>query len=448
MIIQKSLLSQVLSSFSGEYREVFCEKSESVLFRLLNGKVEAPNIRENTGFSLLSRSGKEEFFSSYSGLENILEKTQEFTKLYNFSSSPIETLTWPETYSFESRDLSLDLDRFLPSFDTIKTISGEHSEFLMSYDINILSTQKQYIVGNNRGSFAKDEQYYNTIYISLVGQKDGLVEEILEKITGTDVFSDLSSEVIVDTFKKAIEKLLLVLSGSPAPSGMMDVVIGSESGGTIIHEAVGHGLEADLQNSSAYRGKLGQKVAADNVNVIDDPTRANLRGYYDVDHEGIPSKKTYLIKDGILVSYLHNRKTAELFETESTGHGRREDYSYATMVRMGTTYLDNGTDTKESLIARVKDGIYVAQMWGGQVNTTTGDFVFRVHLGYRIREGKLAEVIRGANISGNGPKMLLDIQWIANDLGFFDGGTCGKGQSMPVSDATPTILVKMKVTGQ
>lgn len=232
----------------------------------------------------------------------------------------------------------------------------------MSYDINILSTQKQYIVGNNRGSFAKDEQYYNTIYISLVGQKDGLVEEILEKITGTDVFSDLSSEVIVDTFKKAIEKLLLVLSGSPAPSGMMDVVIGSESGGTIIHEAVGHGLEADLQNSSAYRGKLGQKVAADNVNVIDDPTRANLRGYYDVDHEGIPSKKTYLIKDGILVSYLHNRKTAELFETESTGHGRREDYSYATMVRMGTTYLDNGTDTKESLIARVKDGIYVAQM--------------------------------------------------------------------------------------
>lgn len=149
----------------------------------------------------------------------------------------------------------------------------------------------------------------------------------------------------------------------------------------------------------------------------------------------------------MLESYLHHNKSADLFDTKSTGHGRRESYAYTTLVRMGSTYLDAGRDRREDLIARVQDGIYVSQMGGGQVNTATGDFVFKVVYGYRIREGKLAEVIRGANISGNGPKMLMDIQGIADDLQYFDGGTCGKEQSMPVSDATPTILVKLKVTG-
>lgn len=248
-------------------------------------------------------------------------------------------------------------------------------------------------------------------------------------------------------FKNAIEKLDKVLSGIPSPSGVMDIVIGNEAGGTIIHEAVGHGLEADLQNSSVYKGQIGKKVAHESVNVIDDPTRPDLRGFYRVDHEGNPAQKTHLIRDGVLVSYMHHNKTAELFDTASTGHGRRESYAHTTLVRMGSTYLEAGDDTKEELITRVKDGIYVAQMGGGQVNTVTGDFVFKVVYGYRIRDGELREVIRGANISGNGPKMLMDIEGIANDLHFFDGGTCGKGQSMPVSDATPTILVKLKVTG-
>lgn len=227
----------------------------------------------------------------------------------------------------------------------------------------------------------------------------------------------------------------------------MDIVIGNEAGGTIIHEAVGHGLEADLQNSSVYKGKIGQKVADESVTVIDDPTRAGLRGFYAVDHEGNPAQKTTLIRDGILVSYMHHNKSAELFGASPTGHGRRESYAYTTLVRMGSTYLEAGKDTKEDLIARVSDGIYVAQMGGGQVNTVTGDFVFKVVYGYRIRSGKLAEVIRGANISGNGPAMLMDIEGIADDLHHFDGGTCSKGQSMPVSLANPTILVKLKVTG-
>lgn len=225
-----------------------------------------------------------------------------------------------------------------------------------------------------------------------------------------DILQNLDCQTTEHTFRNAIEKLEKVLNGTPSPSGTMDIVIGSEAGGTIIHEAVGHGLEADLQNSSVYKGKIGKKVAHSSVSIIDDPTREGLRGSYTVDHEGNPTKKTYLILDGILVSYMHHNKTAELFNTVSTGHGRRENYAYTTLVRMGSTYLEAGKDKREELIARVKDGIYVSQMGGGQVNTVTGDFVFKVIYGYRIRDGKLAEIIRGANISGNGPKMLMDIE--------------------------------------
>ncbi|MDD3120289.1 MAG: TldD/PmbA family protein, partial [Candidatus Gracilibacteria bacterium] len=245
----------------------------------------------------------------------------------------------------------------------------------------------------------------------------------------------------------ACEKLNKVLNGIPSPSGNMDVIIGNEAGGTIIHEAIGHGLEADMLNSSVYRDKLGQQVASNFVNIIDEPVRDNLRGSYAFDHEGRESKKTYLIKNGILVSYLHSNKTAALFETESTGHARREAYYCPTLVRMGNTYLDKGTSKKEEIISKIRNGIYVSQMGGGQVNTVTGDFVFKVSYGYLIKDGKLTDIIRGANISGNGPQMLQNIKAICDDLEHFDGGTCGKGQSMPVSDATPTIWVKLKVTG-
>jgi len=227
----------------------------------------------------------------------------------------------------------------------------------------------------------------------------------------------------------------------------MDVVIANEAGGTIIHEAIGHPLEADGVHRTVYAGKIGQKVAHESVNIFDDPTREGLRGTYHFDHEGNKAQKTHLIKDGVLISYLHNNKSAQKYGVQSTGHGRRQDYDCTTLVRMGTTYLGAGTLSKEQLIASVKNGIYVASMGGGEVNPITGEFMFSIAYGRRITDGKLGEVIRGANISGNGPKILQEIKGIANDLEYFDGGTCGKGQQMPVSEATPTILVTLKVSG-
>jgi TldD protein len=154
-----------------------------------------------------------------------------------------------------------------------------------------------------------------------------------------------------------------------------------------------------------------------------------------------------LIEKGVLKSYMHTSKTARKFWVESTGHARRENYKYTTLVRMGTTYLAPGTDTREDLISRVKSWIFVSEMWGGQVDTTTGDFVFKVQSGYKIENGKLTSRIRWATLSGNWPEMLKNIYGVCNDLDFFDWWTCWKGQSMPVSDGTATVLTKLKVSG-
>jgi len=226
----------------------------------------------------------------------------------------------------------------------------------------------------------------------------------------------------------------------------MDVIIWNEAGGTIIHEAVWHWLEADLQNSSVYKNKLWQKVASELVNIVDNPTTVRERWFYSFDHEGYKSKNTILIENWVLKSYLHNTKTAKKFWVLSTGHGRKETYKHKSLVRMWNTYLLPWKDKKEDLISRVLHGIYVSRMWWGQVNTTTWDFVFKVQNWFLIENWKLTHNIKWATISWNWPEMLNEIYGICDDLDFFEGWTCWKWQSMPVSDGTPTILTKLKVS--
>jgi len=447
MEFKKQQLENILSSFSWEYREIFLEYTHWVNVRFLNGKFEASLDAHNEGVSLLSRGKNSEFVGTFSGIENLDSKAAVFISQNGLSGTLPVSLIWDDAFIMEKKDILPHFDWAISALQELPEMIKK-SDFVLSYDVRVLLTHKQHIVANSKGKCHYGSVYYNSLFFILSGQRNGITEETMIRVTGTDILHDFTKENLLDFFQKWISQLDKILDAEPAPSGTMDVVIGAESGGTIIHEAVGHGLEADLQSSSVYRDKIWQLVAHPSVNVIDDPTLWDLRGFYSVDHEWNIPQKTYLIKDGILVSYLHNNKTADLFGVEPTWHGRRQDYSNSLIVRMGSTYLDNGVETKESLISRVKDGIYVAQMWGGQVNEVTGDFVFKVGYGYRIRNGELAEPIRAANIFWNGPEMLKNIQWIANDLGYFDGGTCGKWwQSMPVSDATPSILVKLKVTG-
>lgn len=247
----------------------------------------------------------------------------------------------------------------------------------------------------------------------------------------------------------AVNRALLNMRAKKARGGTMPVIISSSSGGTLVHEAVGHGLEADLacQGLSIYEGKLGKKIASPLVTVIDDPTLPQKRGSYAFDDEGVASQKTVLIEKGVLKTFLFDRLTAMKMGNKSNGHGRRESYEYRPIVRMANTMIAPGKEDPEKIIQSVQNGLLVKMMGGGQVDTVNGDFMFEVTEGYRIENGKIGEPVRGATLTGSGPEILQKIDRVGNDLGF-SIGTCGKdGQDAPVSDAMPTIRIPEMVVG-
>jgi TldD protein len=242
-----------------------------------------------------------------------------------------------------------------------------------------------------------------------------------------------------------------MLEAPLAPSGPMTVVVASEAGGTLVHEAVGHGLEADLarEGLSVYQDKLGQNVAGPTITVLDDPTLPGKRGSFLFDDEGTASKRNVLIDRGVLKSYMNNRIYANRDGVAPTGNGRRESYRHRPIVRMTNTMIAPGNDDPAAILKSVDRGLYVTRMGSGQVNTVNGDFVFEVSEGFLINKGQVGDAVRGATLTGNGPAVLQTIDRIGNDLGY-GIGTCGKdGQGVPVADAQPTLRIpEITVGGQ
>ena len=252
----------------------------------------------------------------------------------------------------------------------------------------------------------------------------------------------------VDT---AVRQALTNLEAVPAPAGEMDVVLGSGWPGVMLHEAIGHGLEGDFnrKKTSAFAGLMGQRVAAKGITVVDDGTIAQRRGSLSIDDEGTPTNRTVLIDDGILVGYMQDRQNARLMGMKPTGNGRRESFGHVPMPRMTNTYMLAGTHEPDEIIASVKNGIYAVHFGGGQVDITSGKYVFECTEAYRIENGKRGAPIKGAMLIGNGPTDLNRISMVGNDLALDDGiGTCGKnGQGVPVGVGQPTLRIDRITVG-
>ncbi|HWP26485.1 MAG TPA: metalloprotease TldD [Xanthobacteraceae bacterium] len=250
---------------------------------------------------------------------------------------------------------------------------------------------------------------------------------------------------------EAVRQALINLESIPAPAGEMDVVLGPGWPGVMLHEAVGHGLEGDFnrKKTSAFAGLMGQKVAAEGVTVVDDGTLANRRGSLSIDDEGTPTNRTVLIENGILVGYMQDRQNARLMNMRPTGNGRRESYAHVPMPRMTNTYMLAGRHDPAEIIASVKDGIYAVHFGGGQVDITSGKYVFQVTEAYRIENGKLGAPLKGAMLIGNGPTDLHRVTMVGNDLELDTGiGTCGKnGQGVPVGVGQPTLRMDRITVG-
>ena len=259
---------------------------------------------------------------------------------------------------------------------------------------------------------------------------------------GLAYFSDAQ---IAEYVNEAVDQALVNLESRPAPAGEMTVVLGPGWPGVLLHEAVGHGLEGDFnrKGSSAFSGRIGQRVAAKGVTILDDGTLADRRGSLNVDDEGCPSQANVLIEDGILKGYIQDALNARLMGVKPTGNGRRESYAHLPMPRMTNTYMLGGDKDPQEIIASIKKGLYATNFGGGQVDITSGKFVFSASQAYWVENGKIQYPVKGATLVGNGPECMKKVSLIGNDMRLDSGvGTCGKeGQSVPVGVGQPTMRI-------
>ena len=302
------------------------------------------------------------------------------------------------------------------------------------------------LIADNKGQLVADVRPLVRMNVTVIVEKKGERESASFGGGGRYDLTFFNKEQRVEEYaREAVRQALVNLEAVAAPAGSMDVVLGNGWPGILLHEAVGHGLEGDFnrKGTSAFSGKIGQQVAAKGVTVVDDGTLENRRGSLSIDDEGTPTQCTTLIEDGVLKGYMQDKLNARLMKTQVTGNGRRESYSCLPMPRMTNTYMYAGQYDPEEIISSVKKGIYAVSFGGGQVDITSGKFVFSSSEAYMIENGKIGRPVKGATLIGNGPDAMNRISMIGNDLKLDSGvGVCGKaGQSVPVGVGQPTLRI-------
>jgi TldD protein len=302
------------------------------------------------------------------------------------------------------------------------------------------------LVATSDGELAADVRPLVRFNVSVIAEANGRREQGYAGSGGRFSLEDLvAGDKPIELAREAVRQALVNLESVPAPAGSMTVVLGPGWPGILLHEAIGHGLEGDFnrKGTSAFAGRIGERVAAEAVTVVDDGTLSRRRGSLNVDDEGIPTQCTTLIENGVLKGYLQDRLNARLMGVAPTGNGRRESFAHVTLPRMTNTYMRPGAHSPDEIIASVEKGIYAVNFGGGQVDITSGKFVFSASEAYAIENGRIGAPVKGATLIGNGPDVLTRVSMVGNDLKLDDGiGTCGKdGQSVPVGVGQPTLRI-------
>ncbi|MGE5552805.1 MAG: TldD/PmbA family protein [Betaproteobacteria bacterium] len=315
--------------------------------------------------------------------------------------------------------------------------------------VNYRELDQEVTIANSLGFQAEDRRVRTVLAVNAVAAQDGVIQTGYDSVGGHAGPEMVEGEVPERLAEKAARRAVRMLSARPAPSGRMPVVMAAEAGGTMVHEACGHGLEADLvqKGLSVYASRQGEQVASDLVTVIDDATLAGRYGSARFDDEGVPCRRNVLIERGVLRQYMHSLITSRRAEVEPNGCGRRESYRHVPIPRMSNTFVAPGKDDPGRIVAETERGLYVTRMGGGQVNTANGDFVFEVAEGFLIERGEVGPAVRGATLTGNGPRALRIVDRVGSDQGFTIG-TCGKdGQGVAVTDAQPTLRIPELIVG-
>ncbi|MFZ1947168.1 MAG: metallopeptidase TldD-related protein, partial [bacterium] len=320
-----------------------------------------------------------------------------------------------------------------------------HDRRIKEVLVALADNERTTLVANTEGTYVTGRRVLTSLRVTTVAEQAGLRQRGFRSLSGTSGYELLEGQAPANLATDAAQHAVMLLGAEEAPAGKMMLVLARAGGAVFFHEAIGHGFEADFirKKASLFAGRMGERVASEGCTIVDDGTVAGKRGTIGIDDEGTPGQRTVLVEKGMLKSYLYDKLNAKLMGAASTGNGRRESYRSVPVPRMTNTMLLAGAIPPEEILASVKHGFYAKHMGGGQVDVSSGNFVFEVTEGYLIENGKIASPVRGANLIGNGGEILKKIDMVGSDFQHYDGwGTCGKaGQGVPVSDGMPTIRV-------
>jgi TldD protein len=437
--------------------ELFIEHAESETLMFDNGRLKTGSFNTGRGFGLRSVAGEAVGYAesgelSLGALKRAADAVGAVTTGYSGTYSGAPPGTNRKLYgdanpigepSFEAKvRLLTEIDKYLRDKDPrVRQVSA-----------SLAATWQVVEILRADGHFAKDIRPLTRVNISVVVGDGDRQETGSYGVGGREEFGAF---IAADTWKtgadEALRQALVNLEARPSPAGTFDIVLGNGWPGVMLHEAVGHGLEGDFnrKGTSAFAGLLGEQVASKGVTVVDDGTIGNRRGSLSIDDEGTPSGYNVLIEDGKLTGYMQDRQNARLMGVEPTGNGRRESYAHVPMPRMTNTYMLGGDKTPEEILSSVKKGIYAVSFGGGQVDITSGKFVFGCTEAYMIEDGKVTYPVKGAMLIGNGPDAMHRVSMVGNDMALDPGiGTCGKaGQGVPVGVGQPHLRMDQMTVG-
>ncbi len=457
--IVRKLLSSALSK-GGDYADIFFEYTTTNEISLRDGEVNvaASHIDSGVGIRVISGEKTGYAFSESTEFESMHRAAMTAAEIANnplFESvkiadcTPIHTSNnfYPILDSWEEHTVK-EKKRYLIQ---LKDLIDSQSDRVINISGRIADQESKILFFNSLGEMFTDVRPLALIAATVVMQEGSRIENFYASHSLRKGFEFLNEDIIKVLAHNVVEGCNRLFEAGRPPCGEMQVVMGAGASGVLLHEAIGHTFEADFNRKgiSIFSDKMGQKICIPEISIVDDGTVPYNRGAVNIDDEGIPGQKTYMVRNGVLESYLHDRISAKFYGIKPTGNGRRESFRFMPIPRMRATYMESGTSTEEDLIRSVKQGIYVDHFSNGQVQIGAGDFTFYVKSGYMIENGRLTRPIKDTNIIGNGPEALASITAVANNLIIDDSTwTCGKGQSCPVSCGMPSVLVnKLNVGG-
>ncbi|MDA0758513.1 MAG: metalloprotease TldD [Bacteroidetes bacterium] len=438
--------------------ELYFEDSKSETILLDDNKIKSSNYSSDLGFGFRAVS-KEVIAYSHSNeiskeslkksSENLRSTLKSIKGTYNHSIPKSNKKFYEGINPIDQKSLNSKLEILNKVNDYLRKKDSIVKQVTASFS----GEQKSIEIIRSEGEVLTDIRPLIRFNVSVMLEKKGRKETGVYGIGGRQSYDEyLKDDKWKDVCEEAFRIALVNLESIPAPAGEMKVVLGPGWPAILIHEAIGHGLEGDFnrKKTSAFHNLMGQKVASEGVTIVDDGTIENRRGSLNIDDEGTPTERTVLIENGILKNFMQDRLNARLMKTRSTGSGRRENYKHIVLPRMRNTMMLNGKQTQDEMIKSVNKGIFAVSFGGGQVDITSGKFVFNCTEAYEINNGKIGSSIKGATLIGDGPSILKEVSMVGNDMMLDPGiGTCGKaGQGVPVGVAQPSILIdKMTVGG-